>query len=26
VFTAFTLTRLMVATWYRVFRPRTVPI
>jgi preprotein translocase subunit SecD len=26
VFTAFTLTRLMVATWYRVWRPRTVPI
>jgi preprotein translocase subunit SecD len=26
VFTAFTLTRLMVATWYRTFRPRTVPI
>jgi preprotein translocase subunit SecD len=26
VFTAFTLTRLMVATWYRMFRPRTVPI
>jgi preprotein translocase subunit SecD len=26
VFTAFTLTRLMVAVWYRTFRPRTVPI
>jgi preprotein translocase subunit SecD len=26
VFTAFTLTRLMVATWYRMLRPRTVPI
>jgi preprotein translocase subunit SecD len=26
VFTAFTLTRLMVASWYRWFRPRTVPI
>jgi preprotein translocase subunit SecD len=26
VFTAFTLTRLMVAVWFRMFRPRTVPI
>jgi len=26
VFTAFTLTRLLVATWVRVFRPQTVPI
>lgn len=26
VFTAFTLTRLIVATWVRVFRPQTVPI
>jgi preprotein translocase subunit SecD len=26
VFTAFTLTRLMVASWYRYLRPRTVPI
>ena len=26
VFTAFTLTRLMVASWYRFLRPRTVPI
>jgi len=26
VFTAFTLTRLMVASWYRYWRPRTVPI
>jgi preprotein translocase subunit SecD len=26
VFTAFTLTRLMIASWYRIFRPRTVPI
>jgi preprotein translocase subunit SecD len=26
VFTAFTLTRLMVALWVRWFRPRTVPI
>jgi preprotein translocase subunit SecD len=26
VFTAFTLTRLMIASWYRTFRPRTVPI
>jgi preprotein translocase subunit SecD len=26
VFTAFTLTRLMVALWFRWFRPRTVPI
>ncbi|MBX9842811.1 MAG: protein translocase subunit SecD [Xanthobacteraceae bacterium] len=26
VFTAFTLTRLMIATWYRIWRPRTVPI
>ncbi|MBM3529288.1 MAG: protein translocase subunit SecD [Alphaproteobacteria bacterium] len=26
VFTAFMLTRLMVASWYRIFRPRTVPI
>jgi preprotein translocase subunit SecD len=26
VFTAFTLTRLMIALWYRFMRPRTVPI
>jgi len=26
VFTAFTLTRLMIATWFRIFRPRTIPI
>jgi preprotein translocase subunit SecD len=26
VFTAFTLTRLMVATWFRIRRPRVVPI
>jgi preprotein translocase subunit SecD len=26
VFTAFTLTRLMVASWFRLLRPRTVPI
>jgi preprotein translocase subunit SecD len=26
VFTAFTLTRLMIASWYRILRPRTVPI
>ena len=26
VFTAFTLTRLMVALWVRWWRPRTVPI
>ena len=26
VFTAFTLTRLMIASWYRIWRPRTVPI
>jgi preprotein translocase subunit SecD len=26
VFTAFTLTRLMVAAWFRWWRPRTVPI
>jgi len=26
VFTAFTLTRLMVATWYRWLRPKTIPI
>ncbi len=26
VFTAFTLTRLLVATWVRLFRPQTVPI
>jgi len=26
VFTAFTLTRLMIASWYRFVRPRTVPI
>jgi preprotein translocase subunit SecD len=26
VFTAFTLTRLMVASWFRWLRPRTVPI
>jgi preprotein translocase subunit SecD len=26
VFTAFTLTRLMVATWVRWWRPQTVPI
>ncbi|MGE3146057.1 MAG: protein translocase subunit SecD, partial [Pseudorhodoplanes sp.] len=26
VFTAFTLTRLMVATWFRIWRPRVVPI
>jgi preprotein translocase subunit SecD len=26
VFTAFTLTRLMVAWWVRMWRPRTVPI
>ena len=26
VFTAFTLTRLMIAAWFRWFRPRTIPI
>ena len=26
VFTAFTLTRLIVATWYRWFKPRVIPI
>jgi preprotein translocase subunit SecD len=26
VFTAFTLTRLMAAAWYRVVRPKTIPI
>jgi preprotein translocase subunit SecD len=26
LFTAFTLTRLIVAYWVRVWRPRTVPI
>jgi preprotein translocase subunit SecD len=26
VFTAFTLTRLMIASWYRIVRPHTVPI
>ena len=26
VFTAFTLTRLMIASWFRWFRPRTIPI
>lgn len=26
VFTAFTLTRLMVASWYRWLRPQSVPI
>jgi preprotein translocase subunit SecD len=26
VFTAFTLTRLMVAAWFAIFRPRTIPI
>ena len=26
VFTAFTLTRLMVATWFAMFRPKTIPI
>ncbi len=26
IFTAFTLTRVIVATWYRVFRPKFVPI
>jgi preprotein translocase subunit SecD len=26
VFTAFTLTRLMIASWFRWFRPRVVPI
>ena len=26
VFTAFTLTRLIVATWFRWWRPRTIPI
>jgi preprotein translocase subunit SecD len=26
VFTAFTLTRLMVATWFAWFRPKTIPI
>jgi preprotein translocase subunit SecD len=26
VFTAFTLTQLMIASWYRLLRPRTVPI
>lgn len=26
IFTAFTLTRLMVALWYRMFRPKVVPI
>ena len=26
VFTAFTLTRLIVAWWFRIVRPRTVPI
>jgi preprotein translocase subunit SecD len=26
VFTAFTLTRLMIATWVKMLRPRTVPI
>jgi preprotein translocase subunit SecD len=26
VFTAFTLTRLMIASWYRIWRPRTIPI
>ncbi|KAF0231298.1 MAG: preprotein translocase subunit [Beijerinckiaceae bacterium] len=26
IFTAFTLTRIMVGVWYRVFRPKVVPI
>ncbi len=26
VFTAFTLTRLMVAVWYRIWRPKVIPI
>jgi preprotein translocase subunit SecD len=26
VFTAFTLTRLIIASWYRIWRPRTIPI
>jgi preprotein translocase subunit SecD len=26
VFTAFTLTRLLIASWYRIWRPRTIPI
>jgi preprotein translocase subunit SecD len=26
VFTAFTLTRLMVVIWYRIWRPKTIPI
>jgi preprotein translocase subunit SecD len=26
VFTAFTLTRLMVAAWFKLFRPKTIPI
>jgi hypothetical protein len=26
VFTAFTLTRLMVAAWFAFFRPKTIPI
>jgi protein-export membrane protein SecD len=26
IFTAFTLTRLMVAFWYKIFRPKVVPI
>ena len=26
IFTAFTLTRMMVALWYKIFRPKTVPI
>ena len=26
VFTAFTLTRLMIASWFRWFRPRALPI